>query len=207
MKEHAVVEAALFSSGKAVTVDDLSRTTGLDPSKVKGHLRTLAKEYERRGSAIEVAQIGTKWTMQIRSDYTDRARTFAPPEIDRDLIKTAALVAYHQPLLQSDLFDMIGSKVYDHTQALEKLGLITRAPSGRSLSLTTTRYFSEFFGLKETNREGIRRRLAEKSGIAYKEKGSESEPLTPESASAAPGSPTDPVVTNAPPDALSSTAA
>src|SRR3990170_1160365 len=78
-----------------------------------------------------------------------------------------ALIAYHQPVLQSDLHVMVGDKVYEHTQALEKLGLINRKPEGRSLALTTTRYFSEFFGLKATDREGIRKLLAEKVGVAY----------------------------------------
>ena len=173
MKDQSVVEAALFSAGAVQTLEELARVTGFDVAKVREHLRKLAKDYEARGSAIEVAQIGSKWTMQIRSEYTERARTFAPTEIERDLLKTAALIAYHQPLLQSDLFDMIGSKVYEHTQALEKLGLINRRPAGRSLALTTTRYFAEFFGLKTTDREGMRKLLAEKAGVPYAEKAKE----------------------------------
>ncbi len=170
MNSRAIVEAALFSAGKALTPEELARTTRLEPDVVREHLRALSKEYTKRESAIEVAQIGTKWTMQIRSDYAERTRSFAPPEIDRDLLKTAALIAYHQPLLQSDLFDMIGSKVYEHTKGLEDLGLINRKPSGRSLALTTTRYFAEFFGLKSTDREGIRRLMAQKAGVPYKER-------------------------------------
>lgn len=176
MNERAIVEAALFSAGRALTAEDLARTTRLDPEVVKGHLRALAKEYAQRHSAIEVTPIGTKWTMQIRSEFADRARAFAPPEIDRDVLKTAALIAYHQPLLQSNLFDMIGSKVYEHTKMLEDLGLIARKPSGRSLALTTTRYFAEFFGLKSTGRDDIRRLMAQKAGIPYKEKTEPSEP-------------------------------
>ena len=170
MNERAIVEAALFSAGRARTADELARATRLAPDVVKGHPRALANEYGKRGGAIEIVPIGTKWTMQIRSEYADRARAFAPPEIDRNLLKTAALIAYHQPLLQSDLFDMIGSKVYEHTKALEDLGLVARKPSGRSLALTTTRYFAEFFGLKSTGREEIRRLMAEKVGVPYKEK-------------------------------------
>jgi len=170
MNPRAIVEAALFSAGKALTPEELARTTRLGPDVVREHLRALSKEYTKRDSAIEVAQIGTKWTMQIRSDYAERTRSFAPPEIDRDLLKTAALIAYHQPLLQSDLFDMIGSKVYEHTKGLEDLGLVNRKPSGRSLALTTTRYFAEFFGLKSTDREGIRRLMAQKAGVPYKER-------------------------------------
>jgi len=169
MNERAIVEAALYSAGRPLTVDELARTTRLDPERIREHLRAIAREYTQRDSAIEVTQIGTKWTMQIRSDYAERARSFAPPEIDRDLLKTAALIAYHQPILQSDLFDMIGAKVYEHTKALEELSLISRKPSGRSLSLATTRYFAEFFGLKSTDREGIRKLMAQKAGVPYKE--------------------------------------
>lgn len=175
MSDRAIVEAALYSAGKALTTEDLVRVTGLDEEAVKGHLRALAKEYTKRESALEVTQIGTKWTMQIRSEYTERARVFAPPEIDRDLLKTAALIAYHQPILQSDLFDMIGEKVYEHTKGLESLRLIARKPSGHSFELTTTRYFAEFFGLKTTNRDGIRKIMAERAGIPYTEKPAEAE--------------------------------
>ncbi len=196
MNDRSIVEAALYSSGKALTLEDLARVTSFDEDTLKAHLRALSREYTKRGSALEVAQIGTKWTMQIRSEYTDRARVFAPPEIDRVLLKTAALIAYHQPILQSDLFDMIGERVYEHTKALEDLRLISRKPSGRSLELTTTRYFAEFFGLKTTNREGIRKIMAERAGIPYKEKPAEAaaelpptegpSPPGPEAAPAAP---------------------
>ncbi len=175
MSDRGIVEAALYSAGRALTVEDLVRVTGFDEAVVKERLRALAREYRKRDSALEVTQIGTRWTMQIRREYTERARTFAPPEIDRDLLKTAALIAYHQPILQSDLFDMIGEKVYEHTKALEDLKLIVRRPSGRSLELTTTRYFAEFFGLKSTNREGIRKIMAERAGIVYREKPAEAE--------------------------------
>lgn len=189
MSDRGIVEAALYSAGRALTLDDLVRVTGFDEAVVKEHLRALAREYKKRDSALEVAQIGTRWTMQIRQEYTERARTFAPPEIDRDLLKTAALIAYHQPILQSELFDMIGEKVYEHTKALEDLKLVSRKPSGRSLELTTTRYFAEFFGLKSTNREGVRKIMAERAGIVYHEKPAEVEE-TP--APEAPPNPTEP---------------
>jgi len=165
--EKGIVEAALFSAGRPISAEELAQTTGVEPGKVREHLKALASDYGGRSSAVEVAAVGGKWTMQIRMEYTDRARAFAPPEIERDLLKTAALVAYHQPLLQSDLGDMIGSKVYEHVQALAALNLINKRPSGRSFELTTTRYFVEFFGIKATDREGIRRFLAEKAGVKF----------------------------------------
>ena len=37
----------------------------------------------------------------------------------------------------------------------------------RTFELTTTRYFIEFFGIKASDREGIRRLLAEKAGVKF----------------------------------------
>lgn len=160
-----VVEAALYSAGKALSVDEIAQITNFTVEEVRGHLRQLVREYAKRGSAIEIAQIGNKWTMQIREEYTEKARAFAPPKIPMDLLKTAALIAYYQPILQSDLFDMVGSRVYDHVKALVNLNLITSKPSGRSFQLTTTRHFVELFGLKSWKREEIKKLMAQKAGI------------------------------------------
>ncbi|TLZ70167.1 MAG: SMC-Scp complex subunit ScpB [Methanobacteriota archaeon] len=165
--ERGIVEAALFSAGRPVSVEDLAKSTRIDVESVKGHVKALAADYTTRHSAVEIAAVGGKWTMQIRREFADRAQAFAPPEIDRDLLKTVTLIAYHQPVLQSDLGDMIGSKVYEHVQALVDLSLVNKRPSGRSFELTTTRYFVEFFGLKATDREGIRRLLAEQAGVKF----------------------------------------
>ena len=165
--EKGIVEAALFSAGHPIPVEDIAQTTAFEPARVKELLKELEADYTNHGSAIEVASVGGKWTMQIRMDYSARAQAFAPPEVPRDLLKTVALIAYHQPLLQSELADMIGSKVYEHVQQLEGINLIGKKPSGRSFELTTTRYFAEFFGLRETSREGIRRILAEKAGVKF----------------------------------------
>jgi len=174
--ERGIVEAALFSAGRPVSIEELAQISQVEPAKVREHLKALMSGYSDRNSAIEVAAVGGKWTMQIRMEYADRAKGFAPPEVERDLLKTVALVAYHQPILQSDLGDMIGSKVYEHVQALTNLNLISKRPSGRSFELTTTRYFVEFFGLKAQDREGIRRLLAEKAGVKFAPK----PPPTPE---------------------------
>lgn len=163
--EKGVVEAALYSAGRSLDLAEIAQATGLPPDAVKAHLDALASDYDARGSALEVARVGDRWTLQIRFEYAEGAQRFATPELSRDLLKTAALIAYHQPILQSNLGTMIGWRVYEHTQALERLGLIVRKPKGRSLELTTSRSFPEFFGLRATDREGIRKIMADKAGV------------------------------------------
>lgn len=168
-EERGLVEAALFSAGKPIDAEELSKSTQLPVDRVGALLRSLKKAYETMGSALEVVQIGKKWVFQIREDYTEKARYFAPPELPPDVVKTAALIAYHQPIKQSDLNDMIGEKVYEHVKMLKSLSLVTATPQGRTLSLSTSRHFPEFFGIKATARKEIKRLMAERAGFKPKE--------------------------------------
>jgi len=182
MTERGVVEAALFSAGKPLAVEEFAGTTGLSADTVRAALAELAAAYGEQGSAIEVARIGDKWTMQIRAEYGEKAQAFAPPEVPKDLLKTAALIAYHQPVKQSDLVRMVGGKAYDHVRSLTDLNLVTARPVGQTLELKTSGNFPEFFGLPTTDREEIKRILGERAGIP---------PASPSPAEAAP-SPTTP---------------
>jgi len=164
MTERAIVEAALFAAGRPLDVTTLARTCGLSEAATKAHLEALAKDYEAHGSALEIALVAGKWTMQIRASYTERARTFAPPELAKEVVKTAALIAYHQPLLQSKLTDMVGAKAYDHVHDLLDRDLITATPSGRTLELATSKRFSEFFGLTAKDPVEVKRFLAAQAG-------------------------------------------
>lgn len=165
MTEQGVVEAALFSAGKALAAEEIAQTTGLPVEEVRTFLTALAKAYEGQGSAIEVARIGDKWTMQIRATYAEKAQTFAPPEIPMDLLKTAALIAYHQPVRQSEIVRMVGGKAYEHVRTLTDLNLITTKPEGQTLELRTSAGFPEFFGLAVADREEMKRLLADRAGL------------------------------------------
>ena len=164
MTEQGVVEAALFSAGKPLAVDEIARTTGLSNESVRTALGALAAAYEGRESAIEVSAIGDRWTMQIRAAYTEKAEPFAPPELSGAVLKTAALIAYHQPVKQSDLVRMVGGKAYEHVRTLLGLNLITTRPIRQTLELKTSATFPEFFGLPVTDREAMKQVLSERAG-------------------------------------------
>ena len=152
-----VVEAVLFSAGKPLRVADIARETGLTPQVVRRSIGDLRKEYEGRGSAIEIAKIDATYSMQLREEMLDHARPFIRTEVPEEALKTAAMIAYHQPILQSDLVRMLGSGVYDHVRSLRLIGLIRIRKVGHTLQLSTTRKFSEHFGIESSDREGIKR--------------------------------------------------
>lgn len=160
-----MVEAALFSAGEPVSVDDIVTKTQIDRSTVEEALATLRERYEDRRTSFHVVRSGDKWGMVLREAFADESRDLVPPEIPFHVLRTLALIAYHQPMLQSDLHDMVGSKVYAHVSTLVDLGLVAKEREGVTYELTTTSSFPEYFGIPSDEPERIRNFLAEKVGL------------------------------------------
>jgi segregation and condensation protein B len=160
-----VVEAALFSAGKPLATEEIAENTGLDRRKVLGYLKELQARYASAASALEIGKAGDKWGMQVRTSYAEKTTKLAPMEIPIKLLKTLALIAYHQPVLQSDVKEMVGEKVYEHVALLVELGLVKKRVHERSFLLVTSERFPEYFGIPAADREGIKTWLAEKVGL------------------------------------------
>lgn len=162
-----LVEAALFTAGRPVAVSELMEATGLGKREVDRAVKSLAMEYAdlEDKSALEVAMAGDKWAMQLKTKYVAHAQKLANMEIPKKVLKTLALIAFHQPLMQSDLVDMVGSKTYDHVRELHECGLIKLKKEGLSKRIVTSPAFPEYFGIPATDTEQIRTYLANKVGL------------------------------------------
>lgn len=165
MDDKRIIEAALFSAGRPLSIQELRDATGIDESIVRNSLKALIDEYKTKDISIEVGKVGDKYAMQLKTVYAEHAQKLAQMEIPMKLLKTLALIAYHQPMKQSDLFDMLGPKIYDHVGELAQLGLIRAKESGRTKMITTTDRFPEYFGIETTDKKRIKKWLAEKAGI------------------------------------------
>lgn len=155
----AVIEAALFAAGRTLTLRELADLSGLPEERARSVAMDLASEYNRRASGLEVKSIGDGFAMQVRSRLAHVVVPLAPKEIEAPLIRTLAIIAYKQPLKQSDLVEIRGNKSYEHVRELEKRGLISAEKMGRTKLLSTTRAFADYFGLESCNPQAVRRAL------------------------------------------------
>ncbi len=178
VKEDRLVESVLFSAGKPLSIEEIQETTGLPPKHVTEAITHLMESYNidrKDTTSIEIVKAGNKFTMQVKKTFTDPSMMVAKPEIKNDLLKTLALIAFHQPVKQSNLRHMIGERIYADVDQLISLHLVHSAPHGSTEVLTTTRLFPEYFGLDSTKPEEIREFLAKKViGHVVKEKQGES---------------------------------
>jgi segregation and condensation protein B len=178
IKEDRVVESLLFSAGKPLSVEEIQETTGLSPKHVTEAIDHLMQSYNidrKADTSLEVVKAGNKFIMQVKKTFTDKSMMVAKPEIRTDLLKTLALIAFHQPVKQSNLRHMIGERIYGDVDQLMSMHLVHSEPHGATEVLTTTRLFPEYFGIDSTKPEEIREFLAKKViGHVVKEKQSTS---------------------------------
>ena len=166
LEELLLVESALFSSGEPISIQDLSESLDLDTVVVRAHIRKLRGLYRKRNTSIEIAKVGSRYCMQVISEYRPGASRFSRTKIPKRLLKILTLIAYNQPIKQSKLANAFGPRVYKEVKELKELGLVHSVRSGQTKMLRTTKKFPEYFGIATTTKEGIKRWLGEKLGIS-----------------------------------------
>ncbi len=159
------VEAALFSAGRPIAIEELCTITNLPHGPVRRAVKRLIKKYRSEKTTLEVSKVGSRYAMQLKTGYAEDAVKVAPCEIPKRFLKTLALIAYHQPIKQSELKGMIGDKVYEHVPELQKFGMVHAKKFGPTKILITSNRFPEYFGIETSTREGIKEWIANKFGL------------------------------------------
>jgi segregation and condensation protein B len=150
----ARIEAALYSAGRPLSVDELIKASGTNSKeKTLRIVNDLAKKTKAAFKAIEIAQLedGT-YVFQIRPEYTPLVRKFAQhPLIPSAALKTLSYIAYEQPVTSKRLVQIRGSQVYSHVNLLEQMQFVEHENLGRLKVYRTTPKFQNYFGITDLN--------------------------------------------------------
>ena len=164
-----LLEATLFGAGRSMSVTELCDSLGYDEDEMLDCLYSLRSTLKRRrGGALQIAEVGDRWAIEVKPDIAEHLPKEAKTELPKKLLKAASLIAYHQPMSQSRLVELLGQKAYDYVRELAKYGMIDRRKDGNTRRLTTTRRFSEAFGCPYTDRKKVKawfREQVQKTGI------------------------------------------
>lgn len=164
-----LLEATMFGAGRSMSVTELCESLGYDEEEMLDSLSALqATLRRRRYGALQLSEIGQMWALEVKPSITQMLPKDVKTDMPQKLLKAASLIAYHQPIAQSRLVDMLGPKAYDYVRELAQAGMIDRRKDGSTRRLTTTRRFAELFGCPETDKKKVRNWFREKvksSGI------------------------------------------
>lgn len=151
-----LLEAALFMASRPMGLKELARIAGLGSlGHARGLLQELQAEYAGRAMVIE--EIPTGWEMRVRSGLLPRVAHLTPyADMPEGCKRTLALVAYKEPITQSEVIRTQGNKAYSYIKQLIRMGLVKAEKEGRTRVLGLTREFENYFG---EEREKIRAEL------------------------------------------------
>lgn len=150
----ARIEAALYSAGRPLSVEELIRASGTNSKeKTLKVVNDLVRKSKATFKAIEIAPLDDgNFVFQLKPEYSPLVRKFAQhPLVASSALKTLTYIAYEQPVTSKRLVQIRGSQVYTHLKELEQLQFIEHESLGRLKVYRTTRKFQEYFGIADMN--------------------------------------------------------
>ena len=168
----ALVEAALYVAGRPLDLNQIcSVLSSRSKKKAKKVVNILMQEYLARNTALEILALkDERYVMQLKANFTPLVKKLVNrPLLSSGPLKTLSYIAYRQPISQKTVIDVRGQHAYGHIKVLRDMGLIAAEKSGRSMSLRTTDYFADYFGLTQDTAT-MKKELKRIFGKALKQK-------------------------------------
>jgi segregation and condensation protein B len=160
----ARIEAALYSAGRPLRIEELIRASGTE-SRIKTLelLNNIMKKTKSAFKALEITILPDgSYVFQLKPEYSSTVRKYASkPILPNATLKTLSYIAYMQPISSKQLVETRGSGVYAHLKELRQLDFINHQNVGRLKIYTTTEKFQKYFGI-QGDVENLKQRLFSK---------------------------------------------
>jgi len=166
-----LLEAALYVAGRPLNLNELcSVLSTRSKKKTKKYIKTLMQEYSARDTALEILALkDERYVLQLKADFTPLVKKLVNrPLLSSGPLKTLSYIAYRQPISQKRVIEVRGQHAYGHVKLLRDMGLVAAERAGRSMTLRTTDYFADYFGLTHDT-PTMKRELRRIFGEALKE--------------------------------------
>ena len=160
----ARIEAALYSAGRPLRIEDLIRASGTESrTKTLESLNNIMKKTKSAFKALEVIILPDgSYVFQLKPEYSSTVKRYASkPILPNAVLKTLSYIAYSQPISSKQLVETRGSGVYAHLKELRQLDFISHQNVGRLKIHTTTEKFQKYFGI-QGDVEDLKQRLFSK---------------------------------------------
>ena len=160
----ARIEAALYSAGRPLRVEDIIRASGTE-SRIKtlDILESVMRKTKSAFKALEIVMLPDgSYVMQLKPEYSATVKRYASkPILPNATLKTLSYIAYMQPISSKQLVETRGSGVYAHLKELKQLDYISHENVGRLKIYSTTQKFQKYFGI-QGDLEDLKSRLFDK---------------------------------------------
>jgi len=166
-----LLEAALYVAGRPLDLNELcSVLSTRSKKKTRKFTKALMQKYSARNTALEILELkDDRYVLQLKADFTPLVKKLVNrPLLSAGPLKTLSYIAYRQPVSQKRVIQVRGQHAYGHVKLLRDMGLVAAERAGRSMTLRTTDYFADYFGLTQDTAT-MKRELKRIFGEAIKE--------------------------------------
>ena len=154
----ALLEAILFTTTDPLTFEQLQKLTKSRKDEMEKLLTELNQRYSNENSGIKISDMGG-YKLIVKNEYLHNVADLTPhADMSRGLLRVLSIIAYHEPIRQSEIVKVIGNRTYDYVKELSEKGLINVEKKSRTRILTTTDKFEEYF---ETKKNELKKNLDE----------------------------------------------
>ncbi|MHB8602002.1 MAG: SMC-Scp complex subunit ScpB [Nitrosotalea sp.] len=180
----ARLEAALYSAGRPLTIEELIKASGTESrTKTLALMTNLVKKTKVVFKAIEVASLPDgSYVFQLKPEFNTVIRKYASkPLLPTATLKTLSYIAYMQPVSSKRLVEVRGSGVYMHLKLLQQLDYIEHQNVGRLKIYNTTEKFQKYFGIqgdKDLLKQKLFTKVRNPSQVTIQQPQIPAEPLT-----------------------------
>ncbi|MBM3262041.1 MAG: SMC-Scp complex subunit ScpB [candidate division Zixibacteria bacterium] len=152
----AIIEALLFSTDSALSVNDLSAILdGMDAKEVERCIHSLQQGYETTERSFSIATVAGGFQLVTRPEYARWIKRLyrgrIPSRLTQASLECLAIVAYRQPISRTEIEAVRGVNVDGVMRTLLDRNLIRIAGRGegvgRPILYATTDEFLRYFGL------------------------------------------------------------
>lgn len=153
----AIVEALIFVADEPVTSKLLAEVLGEEKESIDAAAEELSREYEERGSGLQLREIAGGWQIATRTELHEEVRLFLKTRPSAKLslasLETLAVIAYKQPVTVPEILEIRGVQSASAIKTLLDKRLIVakgrKEAVGRPMMYGTSKEFLVQFGLKD----------------------------------------------------------
>ncbi len=145
------IEAVLFITGRSMTIEEIGQFCNIGSiGSVKEAMHALQKDYAQRPGSLEVFEEDGKYWLNIKKEFNHLStKLLSAADLDVPTQATLALIAYKQPIHQSEIIKMRGNTAYDHIHTLKSMGFVVSEKAGRTRNLRLGQKFFDYFDVVE----------------------------------------------------------
>lgn len=152
-----IIESLIFVSETPLTLDRIQKSVPhADIHDIRSAIETLIHEHESRKGGFFLKEVAGGYQFRTRPEYREWIKNMIQPNpvrLSKAALETLAIIAYKQPIIRNDIEHIRGVDCGGIIRTLMERKLVRilgrKEIPGRPLIYATTKYFLEFFDLKD----------------------------------------------------------